>query len=79
MRKADPKRRVALHIPSKAPEPRANPVSALATIGASVQILQDKFSGLLVTDNRHGDLQVMLSAARSIEASLAILIDAEAI
>jgi len=54
-------------------EPAQRPANALEVFAATLsdsQLLWTKAKELLISTNRHGDLQVMLAATRRIEAAL---------
>jgi hypothetical protein len=57
--------------------PTKNPMESLADLARDIVLLREKFQDLLTTDNRHGDLAVMRTAAKRIVADLSILIDIE--
>jgi len=73
----------------RAPEPEpalANPLDALRAIRVDIQTLVEKLSGsrvkldpsgIVASETRHGDLQVMLSACQRIAEQLERLIAAE--
>lgn len=54
-----------------------NIILTLSEVLRDTETLREKMRGLLVTDSRHGDLQVALSCARRIEAGIQVLIEAE--
>jgi hypothetical protein len=57
--------------------PAVNVLAALATAQRASDLVRQKLKGLLASDNRHGDLQVALSATRRLGEALSILIDGE--
>ncbi len=80
------------HGRSPAPRPGAHPkssrraksfahqINVMETFSSSlrdVELVLEKLLEFVNSGNRHGDLQVALSAARRLEASLSALIDAE--
>jgi hypothetical protein len=62
-------------------ENRASEVpNVLGTFAAALsdaELVREKLRKLLLTDNRHGELQIVLSAARRVEQSVLALIAAE--
>jgi len=59
------------------PLPKTNPIEAFSKALRDIEIARDQLRGLLVTDNRHGGLQVALMALRRCEAAVLSLIDVE--
>jgi len=66
------------------PQPEANKpgrvfssLDHLREIGLACHLLSERARFLVYTDNRHGDLQVMLSACRRLESHLMVILDSE--
>ena len=57
-------------------KPRVNVMEIFSSALADVEIARDKVRALVNSDNRHGDLQIALMAARRFAASLEALIAA---
>lgn len=65
--------------PARQPE-AAHSVPHLQTYAsalADVELVRDQLRRLLTSENRHGDLQVALSALKRLQPAIQILIDAE--
>jgi hypothetical protein len=71
-----------VHFPPAA-EPAAtvqaapNVFETFAAALRDTELMREKLRGLIVSENRHGDLQAVLSAARRVESSVQALIEAE--
>jgi hypothetical protein len=59
------------------PAHRVNVIGCYADALRDVETAREKLRALLVADDRHGDLQVALSATRRLEANIQQLIEAE--
>lgn len=57
----------------KIPNSLGNYASALR----EVELIRERLRGLVISENRHGDLQIILSAGRRLEESVLALIEAE--
>ena len=61
-------------------QPATVPANAIEVFGSAlrdIEIVREKLRGLVASYERHGDLQVALSACRRIEHDLTVLILAE--
>jgi hypothetical protein len=58
-------------------EPGVNAIAQLADALREVETVRVKLRGMLVTDNRHGDLFVCLGAVRRLETAIQALIEVE--
>ena len=63
--------------PGVTAQPKIPPLEAFGNLGRGIKILTDEFKGLPLAANRHGTLQVMLSAARACESAIQVLISSE--
>lgn len=73
---APPKR----HATNPAAKPKAEPVNIMECFGNAlrdVELARERLRSLITSANRHGDLQVCLSAAKRLQDSLTALIEAE--
>jgi hypothetical protein len=61
----------------KAAEPGVNAIAELSNALREVETVRVKLRGMLVTDNRHGDLFVCLGAVRRLETAIQALIEVE--
>jgi hypothetical protein len=71
-----------VHFPPATEPAKSEPTkpSVLETYSSALrdaELMREKLRGLIVSDNRHGDLQAILSAARRVEDTVQTLIDAE--
>lgn len=66
--------------PIRKPARKAAPINMMECFASAlrdIEITREKLRDLVNSGSRHGDLQVALSAARRLEASLQALINAE--
>lgn len=72
----------SIHFPParQTPEPRKYTCSVLGALQCALEeteLAREKLRGILLSEERHGDLQVALSAVRRLEAAVQRLIEAE--
>jgi hypothetical protein len=61
----------------KAADSAVNAIAELSSALREVETVRVKLRGMLVTDNRHGDLFVCLGAVRRLETAIQALIEVE--
>ena len=70
----------SIHFPPGRENRAAEVPNVLGTFAAALsdaELIREKLRKLLLTDNRHGELQIVLSAARRVEQNVLALIAAE--
>jgi hypothetical protein len=63
--------------PATTPKGNLNILETYSAALRDVELMREKLRGLIVSETRHGDLQIVLSAARRVEELAQALVEAE--